>query len=59
MAEDYFTKQRLTALIEETKAAGGIPDRLADALTTLGNNMDLFPQETDPERYTVEFIYPH
>jgi hypothetical protein len=59
MAEDYFTEQRLTALIEEAKAAGSIPDRLAEALTTLGNNIDLFPLEKDPERYTVEFIYPH
>jgi hypothetical protein len=59
MAEDYFTEQRLTALIEEAKAAGSIPGRLAEALTTLGNNVDLFPQEKDLERYTVEFIYPH
>lgn len=59
MAEDYFTEDRLATLIEEAKTGGSVPDRLSEALALLGKNIDLFPREEDPERYTVEFIYPH
>jgi len=59
MGADYYTPARLAAVIAAIENHDDIPRELCQALSILGENIELFPCEEDPARYTVEFIYPH
>jgi len=60
MSESYFDREALLDKARELESAGApAPDWLAQALRLLADGADLLPPQDDPERFVVEYIYPH
>lgn len=60
MSESHFDRETLLAKARELESAQSpAPAWLAQALRLLADSADLLPPQDDPERFVVEYIYPH
>lgn len=60
MHNSHFDREALLAKARELETDDApAPGWLAKALRLLADNADLLPPQDDPERFVIEYIYPH
>lgn len=59
MDKSYFDKKQLEEKAKAIQQNTPAPEWLSDVLRLLAEHGEHFPRQKDPERFVIEYIYPH